>query len=91
MPQKNGYRATAKTVLAFLNEKAGKNYREVDANIKFIVDRLKEGYEEKDFRQVIAMQVRKWKNDPEMCDFLRPATLFNKTKFAQYTGELGNG
>ena len=87
----SGYREIAKTVLAFLNEKAGRNYREVDANIGFIVDRLKEGYEEKDFRQVIALKTREWKGDDKMSKFLRPETLFNKTKFAQYTGELGNG
>ena len=37
---------------------------------------------------VIAKKVREWGADPKMSTYLRPATLFNATKFAQYQGEL---
>jgi hypothetical protein len=30
-------------------------------------------------------------NDPQNNKYLRPATLFNATKFNQYVGELGSG
>jgi hypothetical protein len=35
-------------------------------------------------KQMISRQVLKWKDDPKMCDYLRPETLFNKTKFDGY-------
>jgi hypothetical protein len=37
---------------------------------------------------VIAQRVRKWKGDERMEEFLRPATLFNRTNFWQYHGEI---
>jgi uncharacterized phage protein (TIGR02220 family) len=37
---------------------------------------------------VIGRKTAKWKGDAKMEEFLRPATLFNRTKFAQYLGEL---
>ncbi len=78
----------AAEVLAFLNEKAGRAFREVNANLKFIVDRLKSGASVDDCRQVIAKKSREWKSNPKMAEYLRPATLFNDEKFEQYLGEL---
>lgn len=75
-------------ILLFLNEKTGRQYRPVKANLELIKQRIKEGYEPKDLRQVIAMKCREWLHDDVMNKYLRPATLFNRTKFAQYTGEL---
>jgi hypothetical protein len=37
---------------------------------------------------VIAKKCREWLHDEHMNEYLRPATLFNRTKFAQYQGEL---
>ena len=37
---------------------------------------------------VIAVKVREWLNDPRLRTYLRPETLFGKTKFSQYLGEL---
>lgn len=78
----------AKTILSFLNEKTGKNFRPVKANLDLIIARLNEGYEEDQFRQVIAMLTRKWSKDENMISYLRPKTLFNRTNFANYVGEL---
>jgi uncharacterized phage protein (TIGR02220 family) len=79
--------AQAEMILNFLNEKAGKNFRAVRANLEFIEARLQEGYGATDCKQVIAMKVREWKGT-EMDMYLRPATLFNRTKFSQYFGCL---
>lgn len=43
---------------------------------------------EGDCRSVIAIKVREWINDETNTKYLRHATLFNKTKFWQYHGEL---
>lgn len=75
-------------VLDFLNEKTGRLYRPVDANLKLIIARLTSGASVINCRQVIAKKTREWKADSKMVEYLRPATLFNATKFEQYMGEL---
>lgn len=76
------------TVLEFLNQKTKRNYRPVDANIKLIMARLKSGATISQCRQIIAKKTREWLNNEMMEEYLRPATLFNPTKFEQYLGEL---
>lgn len=78
----------ARAILEFLNTKTGRAYQPVDANLDFVVARLKEGATPAQCRQVIAKKAREWLGDEKMAEYLRPATLFNKTKFAQYVGEL---
>lgn len=75
-------------ILEFLNAKTGRHYRPVKPNLDFITARLKEGATEEELRQVVAKKCREWAGDPAMTLYLRPATLFNRTKFAQYQGEL---
>ena len=75
-------------LLQFLNEKTGRNYQPVRANIELILARLKDGASVDDCRAVIAKKCREWATDDKMRFYLRPATLFNRTKFAQYQGEL---
>lgn len=84
---KQKFKADAEAILAFLNEKTGKRYRAVRANLDFIADRLKEGATVIECRQVIAKKAREWAGTDRE-EYLRPATLFNRTKFAQYQGEL---
>ena len=88
--KKNGFKPQAIEIINFLNEKADRSYRPVQTNLELIISRLEEGYEIQDFRAVIARKVRDWSDDEKMAKFLRPATLFNKTKFAQYSGEGNN-
>jgi uncharacterized phage protein (TIGR02220 family) len=76
-------------VLNFLNEKTGRHYKPLPANLDLISARLKEGASVDDCRAVIAKKCREWAGDEKMDQFMRPATLFNRTKFAQYQGELG--
>lgn len=84
----SNYRKNAVDVLDFLNQKACRTYRPVDANLKLIEARLKSGATLLDCKQVIARKVREWKGDLKMEKYLRPETLFNATKFEQYVGEL---
>jgi uncharacterized phage protein (TIGR02220 family) len=79
----------AEEILSYLNQKAGRAYRPVKANIKLIVARLDEGATPEDCRAVIDAKVVAWSSNPQMKQYLRPETLFNATKFAQYVGDLG--
>lgn len=84
----SGLHAQALEVLAFLNLRTGRDYQPVASNMVLIKARLKEGATVDDMRMVIAKKVRDWTPDDKMREYLRPATLFNATKFAQYRGEL---
>lgn len=86
-PLKINRTAEAREILAFLNTKVGKAFRPVDANIKPIIARLGEGVTMQDIKSVIARKNREWGTDEKMMSYLRPATLFNATKFHQYVGE----
>ena len=83
------YSEEAKDILRFLNEKTGRSYRAGDINLGFIVQRLKSGATVEDCKGVIARKTRQWRGG-EMEKYLRPATLFNATKFEQYVGEQSN-
>jgi len=80
----------AKSILNSLNIKANKNYRETDTNLSFILERMKEGYQPTDFEKAIDNQVAEWLNDTKMNKFLRPSTLFQKSKFDGYVNNNGN-
>lgn len=89
-PMSNGrdYRDESKQILTFLNEKTGKHFREVDASLLIIEARLKSGVDVQACKSLIARKVRDWTPDPKMQGFLRPETLFNKTKFEGYLAEV---
>ena len=83
MEQKEAMRS----IIEYLNEKAGKKFRGTDSNIKFIRARLGQGYTIDDMRAVVDRKVAEWLGT-KMAEYLRPSTLFNDEKFNQYFGEL---
>lgn len=81
-------RDLAEGVLEFLNLKAHRRFRPVPANVDPIVARFKEGFTPLECRQVVVKKIREWGHDEKMEEFIRPKTLFNRTNFANYAGEL---
>ena len=78
------FSAESRVVIHFLNDKTGKHFRETDSNITIISARLKEpGVDLDGIKKMIDRQCEKWKGG-QMDDYLRPETLFNKTKFDSY-------
>ena len=74
----------ARPALHYLNEKSGRRYSESESNLTLIAARMEEV--EWDFvgvKQMVDRQVEKWRGT-SMEDYLRPTTLFNKTKFDGY-------
>lgn len=78
----------ASLVLSHLNSKTGRNYRPVAANLELIRNRLKEGATVEECNRVIDAKFSEWGSDTKMAEYLRPATLFAASKFAQYIGQL---
>ena len=84
-------RKAAGDVIGFLNAKAGRNFDLNGANADHVIARLRDGETVEDLRAVVAMKVRDWKGDEKMAEYLRPETLFNRTKYASYKGKLSDG
>ncbi len=78
--------SSAKEVIKYLNEKVGKHYQ-VTANspgIEFARSRLIEGYTVDQLKFVVDVKTAEWKDNEKMRPYLRPSTLFQKTKCADY-------
>lgn len=78
-----------KKVIDYLNEKTSKRFTiKNKQTIRFINGRIKDGYNENDFKKVIDIKTEKWLNT-SMEDYLRPQTLFSQ-KMEGYLNEKNN-
>lgn len=76
------------SVIDYLNERANKHFKHTDANKRVIVARHKDGgFTVADMKRVIDNQCSKWLNSPQMNQYLRPATLFQASKFEGYLND----
>ena len=73
-------------ILDYLNSVAGSRFKPVKQNTELIAARLKQGATVADCKAVIDAKHAEWSSNPDMAKYLRPSTLFNATKFAQYQG-----
>lgn len=75
------------SVISHLNEKAGTSYRaSSQATRELINGRLSEGFTVDDFKKVIDKKCAEWKGG-DMEKYLRPETLFKRSKFESYLNE----
>ena len=86
-PVSRAIREDAKKIIDYLNQKSGSTYKAQGKNLELISDRIKEGFTISDFMIVIDKKVYDWKGT-EREEYLRPITLFAKSKFENY---LNNG
>jgi len=78
-----------KNIINYLNEKTNKRFTiKNKQTIRFINARIKDGYNENDFKKVIDIKSEKWLNS-SMEDYLRPQTLFS-AKMEGYLNEKNN-
>lgn len=80
--------ALASRMIAYLNEKAGRDFRvNGNSNAKHIISRARDGFSEEDMRMVVDSKVREWGGDARFCRYLRPETLFCNLHFESYLQE----
>ena len=85
IPTKTLRMAKARPILHLLNQESGRAFRETEANLLLIAARLdEEGVTVESVMQMVRRMCSKWRNDPKMSEYLRPETLFGKTKFESY-------
>ena len=82
-PIKKEVRQVAEKVIQYLNEKVGSTFSAKGANAELISARISEGFSISDFKVVIDKKVIDWKGTDQQ-KYLRPITLFSKTKFENY-------
>lgn len=88
LPKKNN-KELIENIIDYLNEKTNKRFTAKNKQtIRFINARIKDGYNENDFRKVIEIKSAKWLNS-SMEDYLRPQTLFSG-KMESYLNEKNN-
>lgn len=71
------------TVIDYLNQKADTHYRKNATNRDLVKARINEGYTIQDCMKVIDNKTAQWLNT-EWEQYLRPRTLFQKSKFESY-------
>jgi uncharacterized phage protein (TIGR02220 family) len=74
-------------ILEFLNGRAGRHFKPVPANLRFIEQRLAEGVTVQDLKTLTVRKCGEWLGT-DMEKFLRPETLFNATKCHSYLGDI---
>jgi len=85
IPTKTVRMNQARPVLHLLNQESGRAFRETESNLLLIAARLdEEGVTVESMMQMVRRQCSKWRTDPKMSEYLRPETLFGKTKFESY-------
>lgn len=84
--------ADYKTIVDYLNQKAGTNYRSTSKKTQRLINARFNNDDATidDFKKVIDIKVNQWKNDDKMSKYLRPETLFG-TKFESYLNERPKG
>ena len=88
---KEKHKETIAEIIAYLNEKTGKNYRVSGENVKKLIrGRLADGYTLEDFKTVIDVKCADWLGS-DYEKYLRPTTLFQSGKFDGYLNQKGVG
>ena len=74
-------------IVDYLNQKANTNYKYTTKKTQTLINaRFNEGFTKEDFIKVIDNKTKEWLNNKEMCQYLRPETLFG-TKFESYLNQ----
>lgn len=84
------HKETAIKAIEYLNSQAETTFStKIGSNIELICARLKEGYTFGDLKLVVDKKVKDWKGS-DWGKFLRPNTLFAKTKIENYLNSNNN-
>lgn len=71
-------------VLDHFNQVTNSSYRDGKTTMGFIRGRLADMFTAEDLIRVTDYATAKWLDDPKMCDYLRPKTLFGPDNFQEY-------
>lgn len=76
-----------KEIIDYLNNICDTHYRVANKQTQKLINaRFNDGFTVDDFKKVIDNKAAEWKDNPQMCQYLRPNTLFG-TKFESYLNQ----
>jgi uncharacterized phage protein (TIGR02220 family) len=78
--------AQAVQAIEFLNKVSESRFQPVEANVRPAAARIRE-FGLTRVKAVIAAKAEQWRGDEKMEQYLRPATLFAASNFANYEGQ----
>lgn len=84
IPRDAQFEADVARILKDLNERTGARYRVCPPTLRLIRPLLQGDHTVEDFIKVHVAQVARWKDNPDMRDYLRPSTLYRPTHFYEY-------
>ena len=86
-PQTKNLNEKAKDIIDYLNAKLGTKYKASNRKtLALIKARMSEGFTVEDFKTVIDKKILEWAPEANMCQYLRPVTLFSN-KFESYLNQ----
>lgn len=75
-------------IVEYFNHKCGTDYKcQSEATASMINARLNDGFTVEDFYRVIDTKYAEWANNPDMCKYIRPQTLFRPSHFENYLNQ----
>lgn len=86
-PKTKNLNEKAKDIIDYLNAKLGTKYKAGNRKtLALIKARMSEGFTVEDFKTVIDKKTLEWAQEANMCQYLRPVTLFS-SKFESYLNQ----
>lgn len=83
----NKFKDQVNDIINYLNAKLNTKYKtDNKKTLELIKARMGEGFTVEDFKTVIDKKAFEWADDANMCQYLRPVTLFS-TKFESYLNQ----
>lgn len=87
-PRLTNHPEEVRQIVEYFNRVCGTNYRhQSKATADMINARLNDGFTVEDFRRVIDTKYAEWANNPDMCKYIRPQTLFRPSHFENYLNQ----
>ncbi len=87
-PKPKNHPEEIRQIIEYFNSICGTDYKyQSEATAKLINARLNDGFTVEDFRKVIDTKHAEWSDNPDMCRYLRPQTLFKPSHFENYLNQ----
>lgn len=83
LKKKEYYATVEEQILTYLNQKTNSSFRPCKTNNTLVRRLLQDNYTYEDLKEVVDFKCSEWINVAEMCQYLRPSTLFGD-KFDAY-------
>lgn len=87
-PKPTNHPEEIKQIIDYFNRVCGTDYKyQSKATGDMINARLNDGFTVEDFCKVIDTKYAEWVNNPDMCKYIRPQTLFRPSHFENYLNQ----